>query len=130
VPSTLPSPFDFSKTHAPTHGHHVASLHLRCYGAGDVTLQNLDFFADFALRAAYALGMPVSRPASLPRRVSLWTVPKGPFVHKKAQENFTRTTHARVIKVYDSHPHVVERWLYFCRIHAMPGLGQRAEVYR
>ncbi|PWN45180.1 hypothetical protein IE81DRAFT_364205 [Ceraceosorus guamensis] len=128
-PNSLPSPFEAAKVHPQTHGHHVASLHLRVYRS-PATLENLDFFADFALRSAYALGMPCTRPAMLPTTMSLWTVPRGPFVHKKSQENFTRHTHSRVLKVYDSHPEVVDRWLQWCRIHGMAGVGQRAEVFR
>ena len=118
----------------------VADVHVRLHGVGEGArgaVQVLDHVRDAGVhrrlqqRAHHQHRVHHHQVhAALPRRVSLWTVPKGPFVHKKAQENFTRTTHARVIKVYDSHPHVVERWLHFCRIHAMPGLGQRAEVYR
>lgn len=127
--SPLPSPFEPAQIHLRTNNDHVATLQLRAYGPGQ-TLENLTFFTDFAIRAAFALGVPVSRPASLPVRTSLWTVPKGPFVHKKSQENFERRTHKRVIKVWDADAQVVDRWLEFLRIHAMAGVGMRAEVYR
>lgn len=88
------------------------------------------FFIDFALRAAYALGIPASQPAASPTRVSLWTVPKSPFVHKKAQENFERRTSRRSIRVWDANEEVVERWLHLLRYHEMPGVGMRAEIFR
>lgn len=125
----LPSPFEPALTLPRTHNHHVATLHLRANGPGE-TLENLQIFCDFALRAGYALGIPLSKPASLPTRTSLWTVPKGPFVHKKSQENFQRRVHKRVIKVWDSEVKVVEKWLHFLRIHCMNGIGMRVEVYR
>lgn len=95
-----------------------------------MSLENLTFFTDFAIRVGYALGIPLARPASLPTRVSLWTVPKGPFVHKKSQENFERRTHKRLIKAFDADTEVVERWLQFLRIHAMPGVAMRVETHR
>lgn len=76
------------------------------------------------------MGIPLSKPASLPTRTSLWTVPKGPFVHKKSQENFQRRVHKRVIKVWDAEVEVVEKWLQFLRIHCMDGIGMRVEIYR
>ncbi|PWN20888.1 ribosomal protein S10 [Microstroma glucosiphilum] len=115
--------------HPPTHGHHVCTLHLSAYSEGE-TLQNLQFFTDFALRTAYALGIPATRPASPPRQTSLWTVPRGPFVHKKSQENFMRRVSSRVIKVYDANEEVVQKWLYFLRVHEMAGVGMKAEVLK
>lgn len=111
----------------PSHGVHVATLHLRSYSDG---LQNLDLFADFARKAAFAIGIPASGVAHLPTRTSLWTVPRSPFVHKKSQENFWRKTHSRAIKLYDANDQVVDRWLHFLRIHALPGVGQKAELFR
>ena len=110
-----------------THGIHVATLHLRSYEDGR---DNLELFADFARRAAFAIGIAASGVASLPIRTSLWTVPRSPFVHKKSQENFWRKTHSRAIKLYDANDQVVDRWLHFLRIHALPGVGQKAELFR
>ncbi|UZJ51881.1 hypothetical protein CBS101457_001201 [Exobasidium rhododendri] len=126
---SLPSPFEPALFHPRTHNHHVASLHFRAHGPGQ-TLQNLQFYCDFALRAGYALGIPLSGTVSLPTRTSLWTVPKGPFVHKKSQENFQRRVHKRLIKVWDADIEVVDRWLHFLRINCMEGVGMRAEIYR
>ena len=116
-----------TEAHRPTHGVHVATLHLRSYEDG---VPNLDLFADFARRAAFAIGIPASGVAHLPTRTSLWTVPRSPFVHKKSQENFWRKTHSRAIKLYDANDQVVDRWLHFLRIHALPGVGQKAELFR
>lgn len=116
-----------AETHAPTHGVHVATLQLRSYTD---SLQELELFTEFARKAAYAIGMPASRAASLPVRTSLWTVPRSPFVHKKSQENFQRKTHARTIKLWDANDHIVDTWLHFLRIHAIPGVGMKAELVR
>ncbi|SNX83675.1 related to RSM10 - mitochondrial ribosomal protein, small subunit [Melanopsichium pennsylvanicum] len=123
----LPSCLLPTESLKPTHGIHVATLHLRCYADG---LPNLDLFADFARRAAFSIGIPASGVAHLPTRTSLWTVPRSPFVHKKSQENFWRKTHSRAIKLYDANDQVVDRWLHFLRIHALPGVGQKAELFR
>ena len=111
----------------PTHGVHVATLQLKSYNQKTF---DLDFFADFALRCAQALEIPTGGIASLPTRTSLWTVPRGPFVHKKSQENFWRRTHRRSIKVYDASDATVDRWLQFLRMHEMPGVASKVSLFR
>lgn len=76
------------------------------------------------------MGIPVSGAAPAKNRKSLWTVLKGPFVHKKAQENFERITSKRVVRVYDANEEVVEKWLHYLRIHSMVGVDMRAEIFR
>ena len=46
-------------------------------------------------------------------------------MHKKAQENFERKTHKRVIKAWDTDPEVVERWVRYLEKHALAGVGMR-----
>lgn len=85
----------------------------------------LDQFTHFASHSASALAIPVSRPAALPTQRSLWTVLKGPFAHKKKQENFERKVHKRAIKAWDADPEVIERWVKYLENHAMGGVGMR-----
>lgn len=85
----------------------------------------LDQFTHFASHSASALAIPVSRPVALPTQRSLWTVLKGPFAHKKKQENFERKVHKRAIKAWDADPQVVERWVKYLENHAMGGVGMR-----
>lgn len=110
--------------HKPTHGNVVAELHLRAYEPTD-----LDFFADFTLRAAFYLKMPCSGVIPLKTRRERWTVIRSPFIHAKSKENFERRTHKRVIRVYDTNPEVIEVWLATLSKHAMPGVGMKANVY-
>lgn len=106
------------------HGLPVCDLQLRSY-----SVQNVEFFADFAIRAAYYLNLPVSGPVPLPRLVERWTVPRSNFVHKKSQENFERITLRRLIQIKDGNPQAVEAWLAFLRKHAFYGVGMKANVY-
>lgn len=92
-------------------------------------MQNVQFFADFAIRAAYYLNLPISGPVPLPRIVERWTVPRSNFVHKKSQENFERITLRRLIQVKDGNPQVVQAWLAFLRKHAFYGVGMKANVW-
>lgn len=110
--------------HEPTTRELVCELHLRAFERDD-----LDFFADFAQRAAFYLKMPISGSIPLPTRRERWTVIRGPFVHAKSKQNFERRTHKRLLKVYDANPEVVEVWLATLRKHAMPGLGLKANLY-
>ncbi|KAH8554026.1 ribosomal protein S10 domain-containing protein [Umbelopsis sp. PMI_123] len=108
----------------PTHGIPVCNLHFRGY-----LPQHLDFYVDFARRAAFALKMPCSGPVYLPTQTSRWTVIKSPFVHKKSQENFERKTHKRLLQIKDAHPEVVQRWLHYLKMNAPAGIGLRATTW-
>lgn len=108
----------------PEYGLPVCDLQLRSY-----SVRNVEFFADFAIRAAYYLKLPVSGPIPLPRIVERWTFPRSNFVHKKSQENFERITLRRLIQIKDGNPDVVQAWLSFLRKHAFYGVGMKANVW-
>lgn len=103
-----------------THGIPVATLHFRSYHP-----KLLDFFVHFASHAAAALGVPISKPVHLPTQRRLWTVLRGPFVHKKSQENFERKTHKRLVKAWDADPEVVDMLVQYLEKHIAPGVGLR-----
>ena len=107
-----------------TYGLPACDLQLRSY-----SVTNLEFFADFVLRAAYYLHLPAAGPIPLPRITERWTVPRGHFVHKKSQENFQRITLRRLIQIQDGNPETVEIWLAFIRKHAYHGVGMKANVW-
>ena len=100
-------------------------LQLRSY-----SVRNVEFVADFALRAAYYLGLPAAGPIPLPRITERWTVPRSNFIFKKSQENFERITLRRLIQIQDGHPDTVEIWLAFLRKHAYYGVGMKANIWR
>ncbi|KAH7037999.1 uncharacterized protein B0I36DRAFT_381085 [Microdochium trichocladiopsis] len=99
-------------------------LQLRSY-----SVQNLEFFVDFALRAAYYLKLPAFGPVPLPKITERWTVPKGHFIHKKSQENFERITRRRLIQIRDGHPETVQIWLAYLQKHAYYGIGMKANIW-
>ena len=109
----------------PTHNIPSATLQLRSYSA-----RNVEFMADFALRAAYFLDLPAKGPVPLPRKVERWTVPRSVFVHKKAQENWERITMRRMIQIVDGHPEAVQMWLAFIRKNTWYGVGMKANVWQ
>ena len=100
-------------------------LQLRSY-----SVRNVEFFADFALRAAYYLNLPAAGPVPLPRITERWTVPRSNFIFKKSQENFERITLRRLIQIQDGHPEPVELWLAFLRKHAYYGVGMKANAWQ
>ncbi|KAI9264297.1 ribosomal protein S10 domain-containing protein [Phascolomyces articulosus] len=116
--------FEEPKRLKPTHNIPVCNLQMRGY-----LPQQLDFYADFAQRAAYHLGMPCTGTIRLPTQTSHWTVIRSPFVHKKSQENFERKTHKRLLQIKDAHPEVVQRWLRYLTMNAPAGIGMRATTW-
>ncbi|OLN81519.1 37S ribosomal protein S10, mitochondrial, partial [Colletotrichum chlorophyti] len=106
------------------HGIPSCDLQLRSYSA-----RNLEFFVDFALRAAYYLKLPAFGPVPLPRITERWTVPRSSFIFKKSQENFERVTMRRLIQIRDGHPETVQLWLAFLQKHAYYGIGMKANVW-
>lgn len=103
----------------------ACDLQLRSYN-----VRNVEFFADFALRAAYYLNLPAAGPIPLPRMTERWTVPRSNFIFKKSQENFERITLRRLIQIQDGHPETVQVWLAFLRKHAYYGVGIKVNVWQ
>lgn len=108
----------------PTHGFPVCNLQMRSY-----SVRNLEFFADFAMRAAYYLHLPARGPIPLPRITERWTVPRSNFIFKKSQENFERKTLRRLIQIQDGHPDVVKVWLGYLERRSFYGVGLKANVW-
>lgn len=132
-----------AKARAPRDPRSVQAIHLKPlkrkaqYGVPSCDLQlrsysvrNVEFFADFALRAAYYLHLPASGPVPLPRIYERWTVPRSNFIFKKSQENFERITLRRLIQIQDGNPETVEIWLAFLRKHAYYGIGMKANFWQ
>ncbi|PKS11857.1 hypothetical protein jhhlp_001151 [Lomentospora prolificans] len=99
-------------------------LQLRSY-----SVRSLEFYADFALRAAYYLKLPAFGPVPLPRITERWTVPRSSFIFKKSQENFERITMRRLIQIRDGNPETVQIWLAFLQKHAYAGVGMKANLW-
>lgn len=99
-------------------------LQLRSY-----SVRSLEFFADFALRAAYYLNLPAFGPVPLPRITERWTVPRDTFIFKKSQENFERITLRRLVQIRDGNPETVQVWLAFLQKHAYAGVGMKANMW-
>ncbi len=110
--------------HSPIHGHPVCDLQLRSF-----SVRNVEFMADFAMRAAYYLGLPAKGPTPLPKIVQRWTVLKSNFIHKKSQENFERITLRRLIQIQDGDAEVLKIWLAYLRRYAFWGVGMKANVW-
>ncbi|KAI1151190.1 hypothetical protein F4825DRAFT_462820 [Nemania diffusa] len=108
----------------PEYGVPSCDLQLRSF-----SIPNLEFFCDFALRAAYYLNLPAFGPVPLPKIIERWTVPRSHFIFKKSQENFERVTRRRLIQISDGHPETVQIWLAFLQKHAYYGIGMKANMW-
>ncbi|KAF2854127.1 30S ribosomal protein-like protein S10 [Plenodomus tracheiphilus IPT5] len=109
---------------SPEYGVPVCDLQLRTY-----SIRNLLLFADFAVRAAYYMGLAARGPIPLPRITERWTVPRANFIFKKSQENFERVTMRRLVQIQDGHPDVVKAWLAFLQKHQYYGVGMKANIW-
>lgn len=109
---------------APTYGIKVCDLQLRSF-----SVRNLEFFADFAMRAAYYLGLVAKGPIPMPQITQRWTVPRSPFIFKKSQENFERKTLRRMIQIQDGNPETVQCWLGYLEKRSYYGIGMKANVW-
>lgn len=90
---------------------------------------NVEFFCDFALRAAYYLGLPATGPKPIKVKRERWTVIRAPFVHAKSKENFERKTHGRIIKIWDSDNEVIDLWLSYLKKNSVWGVGVKVNMY-
>lgn len=90
---------------------------------------NIEFFCDFALRAAYYMGLPATGPKPIPTKRERWTVIRAPFVHAKSKENFERKTHGRMIKIWDADSEVVDLWLAYLKNNSVWGVGVKVNMY-
>lgn len=124
APESLDLEFPPLNKVAPTHGVHVATLHLRAHYPFALDVQTR-----FAMHAASSLKIPTSGQAYLPTKTELTTVLKGAFVHKKSQENFHRKTHKRAIKVFDADREAIDLWLRYLKRNAMGGVGMKAYIH-
>ncbi|EOA89153.1 uncharacterized protein SETTUDRAFT_167728 [Exserohilum turcica Et28A] len=108
----------------PEYGVPTCDLQLRTYN-----IRNLLLFSDFAVRAAYYMGLCARGPIPLPRITERWVVPRSNFIFKKSQENFERITMRRLIQIQDGHPDVVKAWLAFLHKHQYHGVGMKANIW-
>lgn len=107
------------------HGDLIADIQLRAYETS-----NLDFYADFIQRVAFYLGIPITGPKPLPSRRERWTVIRSPFVHAKSKENFERSTHKRLIRVWDTNEELLEFFVAYISKYSMAGIGAKCNVYK
>ncbi|KAG0683006.1 mitochondrial 37S ribosomal protein rsm10 [Pichia californica] len=110
--------------HEVTHGDLKAEVIFKCFDP-----VNVEFFCDFALRAAYYLGLPATGPKPIQVKRERWTVIRAPFVHAKSKENFERKTHGRIIKIWDSDNEIVDLWLAYLKKNSVWGVGVKVNMY-
>jgi small subunit ribosomal protein S10 len=61
----------------------------------------LDASAAEIVETAQRTGAQVSGPVPLPTRIRRWTVLRGPFIDKKAREQFEMRTHKRLLDIHE-----------------------------
>lgn len=110
--------------HEVKHGHLKAELVFKAYDPA-----NVELFCDFALRAAYYLGLPATGATPIPTKRERWTVIRAPFVMAKTKENFERKTHGRIIKIWDSESEVIDVLLAYLKKNSFWGVGLKVNMF-
>lgn len=78
------------------HRHLTGQITLRLYGKAP-----LEAYLEFALRAGYYLGIPMTGPRPLPLKVESWTFIRSHFAQAKSKDNWERKTRLRLLQCYD-----------------------------
>ncbi|EEB05836.1 mitochondrial 37S ribosomal protein RSM10 [Schizosaccharomyces japonicus yFS275] len=92
-------------------------------------LSKLEFFADFAVRCAYYMNIPVRGPTPLPKKIQRWTLVRSPFVHKASQENFERITYSRLLRLFNVNSETLEVLLGYLNTSIVPTISMDVTVY-
>lgn len=106
-----------------THGDEVATLSLKGYNEDDLIRMG-----EFALRAAYYLGIPMSKLTSLKTEKRLYTVIKSPFAQAKTKQNFHRITYNKQLVAYDANSEIVDLWLSYVNRYKLQTVDMNATV--
>lgn len=111
--------------HAETHGDLVAKVKFSSYDPRKVEL-----YVDFAMRAAYYLGIPVHGAVHLRTKLKKWTVIRSPFAQAKSKEQFEKPEHRKVLNAFDATPEVVDLWVSYLHKHnELEGLDIRVDTF-
>ncbi|KAI9217477.1 ribosomal protein S10 domain-containing protein [Blastocladiella britannica] len=105
-------------------GEPVAEIVVQGYYAARVK-----FYASFAQRAAYHMGVPARGPIPLRQDVRRWTVLTSPFKYKKFQETFERRTSKRLLTLHAASPDAVDKLVQYLTEVAPAGVGLRVVRY-
>ncbi|KAJ1914398.1 mitochondrial 37S ribosomal protein rsm10 [Mycoemilia scoparia] len=108
----------------PTHGITVLTIQFQAH-----SLHRIDFYMDFCRHAAAAMKIPCTGVIRFPTSIKRWTVLKSPFVHKSSMEVFERRTHKRFLKIHDTHPETLKKWLDYVVDNIPAGVGIRTHTY-
>lgn len=106
-----------------THGDEVCQLFFRGYEEPELARMG-----EFAARAAYYLGIPMSPLTSLKTEKRLYTVIKSPFAQAKTKQNFHRITYNKKLIAYDANDEVVDMWLSYVNKYKLPQVEMKATI--
>lgn len=91
----------------------------------------MDAFCRF-IRGAAIEGLDAHCPPAHtpPVRFERWTVLASPHVHKTARTQFERRTHRRLVQVFNLHPDLISKFIWYVRLHSPPDVKVDALVHR
>ncbi|RKP29130.1 ribosomal protein S10 [Metschnikowia bicuspidata] len=106
-----------------THGHKVAELSFKGYDNDDLLRAS-----EFAARAAFYLGIPVSKIEMKKTKKRLYTIIRSPFAQAKSKENWWRVTYHQGLTAFDANPEVIDLWISYINKNAIDGVKYEAQI--
>ncbi|XBW35460.1 hypothetical protein QEN19_001033 [Hanseniaspora menglaensis] len=103
IPYNIKSLYYAPRRNLRTKNELVASLVFKSYDK-----KNLDFMADFALRAGFYAGAVMSSPVYLKKEKTLYTFNRSPFAQAKSKQNFVKIEKKIKIDIFDTAPEALD----------------------
>lgn len=89
----------------------------------------LDAFSKFILHSSVSLGAISGPPSTPPTQFDRWTVLSSPHVHKTARTQFERRSHHRLVQVWNLHPELQPKLVWYLRQHAPPDVKVDCSIH-
>lgn len=103
IPYNIKALYYAPRRNLKTHKELVASLVFKSYDK-----KNLDFMADFAMRAGFYAGAVMSSPVYLKKEKTLYTFNRSPFAQAKSKQNFIKVEKKIKIDIFDTAPEALD----------------------
>ncbi|KAM0684021.1 mitochondrial 37S ribosomal protein rsm10 [Mitosporidium daphniae] len=86
-------------------------------------------YAEFCHRVACLMSFGSSGPLALRYDVRKWSILRSPFVDKTSFKQYERRTYKRLVRVYNAHPSLHQKYLWYIQHHLPSAVEFSSTVY-